>query len=467
MNAFDAAGLTAGPFGGTDEPGAEFAGERGLRLRTLVRLRWLAVIGQTGTVLFVNLVLGFPLPLGFCLAAIALSAWLNIFFTIRWRSTVRLPDKYAALLLGYDILQLAVLLYLTGGLQNPFAFLFLVPVTVSASSLPLKWTLWLSALAFLCTTFLAFGHYRLPWIPGEPLRLPPVYLAGMWTALVSGVVFAALYARRISEEARQMSAALTATELVLAREQRLSALDGLAAAAAHELGTPLATIALVAKELKREVKAKGHVKEDIDLLISQSARCREILSRLANRDAQADAMFARVSLHAMIEDIVAPLRGSGVAVNIDVAAIDDGKPRPAGEPVLQRNPAVTYGLGNLIENAIDFAQKKVTIEARWSASEITVTMRDDGPGFSQEIIDRLGDPFVTTRRGYGAVETQATRIDQHEGMGLGFFIAKTLLERSGAHVSLANLPQPEHGAIVRVAWPRSRIDVSTAGAVNG
>ncbi len=467
MIAFDAVQIAAGFRSVPEEPGIEFAGAGGLRLRTLVRLRWLAVIGQTGTVLFVALLLGFPLPFGWCLAAIALSAWLNIFFTIRWRSTVRLPDRYAALLLGYDILQLAVLLYLTGGLQNPFAFLFLVPVTVSASSLSLKWTLWLSGLAFLCTTFLTFGHYPLPWFPGERLQLPQIYLAGMWSALVSGVVFAAIYARRISEEARQMSTALSATELVLAREQRLSALDGLAAAAAHELGTPLATIALVAKELKREVKAKGHIKEDIDLLISQSARCREILSRLANRDAQADEMFARVSLHAMIEDIVAPLRGSGVAVDIDVAPTEDGKTKSTNEPVFQRNPAVTYGLGNLIENAIDFAQKKVTIAARWSAQEIAVTVRDDGPGFSQEIIDRLGDPFVTTRRGYGPIELQGDRIDQHEGMGLGFFIAKTLLERSGAQVSLANLPQPDHGALVRVAWPRGRIDVSKAGPVNG
>jgi two-component system sensor histidine kinase RegB len=287
----------------------------------------------------------------------------------------------------------------------------------------------------------------------------------MWAALVSGVVFAAIYARRISEEARQMSAALTATELILAREQRLSALDGLAAAAAHELGTPLATIALVAKELKREVRAKGHVKEDIDLLISQSARCREILSRLANRDAQADAMFARVSLPAMIEDIVAPLRGSGINVGIDVAPLATGKSKAAGEPVLQRNPAITYGLANLIENAIDFAEKSVTIEARWSAGEITITVKDDGPGFSQEIIDRLGEPFVTTRRGYGASEAPSAPTDRHEGMGLGFFIAKTLLERSGAQVSLANLPHPDHGAVVRMAWPRWRVDVSAETAV--
>ena len=258
MIAFDAVQIAAGFRSVPEEPGdVEFAGAGGFAVAyARAAAGGSPSSGKPGTVLFVALLLGFPLPFGWCLAAIALSAWLNIFFTIRWRSTVRLPDRYAALLLGYDILQLAVLLYLTGGLQNPFAFLFLVPVTVSASSLSLKWTLWLSGLAFLCTTFLTFGHYPLPWFPGERLQLPQIYLAGMWSALVSGVVFAAIYARRISEEARQMSTALSATELVLAREQRLSALDGLAAAAAHELGTPLATIALVAKELKREVQSQ-------------------------------------------------------------------------------------------------------------------------------------------------------------------------------------------------------------------
>jgi two-component system sensor histidine kinase RegB len=446
------------------EPGESPAigGVQGLRLRTLVRLRWLAVIGQAGAVLVVALGFGFPLPLGWCLAAIALSAWLNIFFTIRWRSSVRLPDRYAALLLAYDILQLAVLLYLTGGLQNPYSFLFLVPVTVSATSLPVKWTLWLGALAFLLATFLAFDHLPLPWFPGEPLVLPEIYVAGMWVALLSSAVFSAIYAHRIAEEARQMSAALTAAELVLAREQRLSALDGLAAAAAHELGTPLATIALVAKELKRELKAVGSVGDDVDLLISQAARCRDILSRLANRDAQSDAMFARVSVSAMIEDIVAPLRGPDVTVDVDTRPADDGRPKTP-EPQLSRNPAITYGLGNFIENAIDFAKQKVGIEARWSAGELTIAVSDDGPGFDQDVIDRLGDPFVTTRPGYGPLD-EAPADGRHEGMGLGVFIAKTLLERSGASVSLSNRPEPGRGAVVRIAWPRAVIEPVSARA---
>jgi len=426
-----------------------------LRLRTLVRLRWLAIVGQAGAVLGVYLVLGFPLPLGLCLAVIALSAWLNIFLTIRWRKSVRLHETHAGLLLVYDVAQLAVLLFLTGGLENPFSFLFLVPVTISATSLSMRWTLWLGLMAFGCATFLAFRHFPLPWVPGERFELPDVYVGGMWAAIVCGVVFSAIYARRIADEARQMSAALSATEMVLAREQRLSALDGLAAAAAHELGTPLATIALVAKELKRELPGPGPHAEDIDLLISQTARCREILARLSSREAQTDEMYQRTSVLVMIEDLIAPLRGSDVVIAVTSSADLDDKAQ-AGEPVFRRNPAITYGLGNLLENAVDFAETRVEVDARWTPAQVSITVRDDGPGFHENVFDRLGDPFVTTRPGYGEETGEAGR---HEGMGLGFFIAKTLLERSGATVSLANRPLPEHGAVVHVVWPRSLIDL--------
>lgn len=429
-----------------------------LRLRTLVRLRWLAIVGQAGAVLGVHFALGFPLPLGACLVVIAFSAWLNIFLTIRWRKSVRLNETPAGLLLVYDVMQLAVLLYLTGGLENPFSFLFLVPVTISATSLSIRWTLWLGLLAFACATFLAFRHYPLPWVPGERLDLPEAYIGGMWAAIMCGVVFSAIYARRIADEARQMSVALSATELVLAREQRLSALDGLAAAAAHELGTPLATIALVAKELKRELPEKGPHTEDIDLLISQTARCREILARLSSREAQTDEMYQRTSILVMIEDLVAPLRGSDVVIAVTSSADLDDKVRES-QPVFRRNPAIAYGLGNLLENAVDFAEARVEVDARWTLAQVSITVRDDGPGFHENIFDRLGDPFVTTRPGYGDDLDETGR---HEGMGLGFFIAKTLLERTGATVSLANRPTPEHGAVVHVVWPRSLIDLGRA-----
>jgi two-component system sensor histidine kinase RegB len=439
------------------------ASVRGLRLQTLVWLRWIAVIGQTGAVLVVALGFGFKLPLAYCLAVIALSAWLNIFLTLRWHASVRLSDRSAAWLLGYDIVQLAVLLYLTGGLANPFAFLFLVPVTVSATALPPRFTIGLAVLALSLSTVLMFRYLPLPWSEYTALVVPPLYVAGLWTALLCATLFSALYASRIAGEARQMSEALAATELVLAHEQQLSALDGLAAAAAHELGTPLATIALVSKELKRELPPHSPYKDDIDLLISQAERCRDILSRLADREAQRDATFARFKLTVMIEEIVAPLRGSDVAIVVDSPPRVAGKDNPSSpEPWIARNPAVAYGLGNLLENAVDFATSRVEVELRWTPEEVSIVIRDDGPGFAEGIMSRLGDPFVTTREGYESPEPGAD-VRRHHGMGLGFFIAKTLLERSGASVTLANRKGGQSGAVVRIAWPRPAIEFQQAG----
>jgi two-component system sensor histidine kinase RegB len=425
----------------------------GVRLQSLVRLRWLAVGGQVAAVLVVSTALRFPLPMGPVLAVIALSAWLNLFLSMRWRSNLRLDDRYAALLLGYDILQLAALLYLTGGLENPFSFLFLIPVTVAATTMPLHLIIVLGVVTLGAITVLALHHLPLPWYAGRVLDLPGVYIAGMWTALISGLVFSAAYINRIASEARQMSDALTATEIIHAREQQLTALDGLAAAAAHELGTPLATIALVAKELQRELAAGGQVGEDLDLLLSQTARCREILSRLADRDAQHDAMFASLALTVMIEEIVAPLRGDRVEFAVDAGPWEPSE--GSSEPMIRRNPGINYGLGNVISNAADFAASRVDIEARWGPEDVAVTITDDGPGFSQEIMDQLGEPYVTTRQGYGPGSHQP---DEAEGMGLGFFIANRLLERSGATVTLANRAAPEHGAKVRVTWPREAIE---------
>ena len=426
-----------------------------LRLRTLVRLRWLAVIGQTAATFTVHFGLGFSLPVSACLALIAVSAWLNVFLSLQWPGSQRISTRAAGLLLAYDVLQLAGLLYLTGGLENPFTLLFLVPVTVSATSLPLVWTTALGLLSMAAASVLAIYHLPLPWKANSSFGLPSIYLAGEWAAIVCATIFSAIYARRIAEEARQMSSALQATEMVLAREQRLSALDGLAAAAAHELGTPLATIALVAKELKHGMPNSPEHGEDIDLLISQTARCREILTRLADPEQISDDLYQQVGLEAMLEDLVAPLRGPDIHIKISTGPADDKV--LSGMPVFRRNPAIIYGLSNLLENAVDFASAQVTVVARWTADVINLSVSDDGPGFDETIFDRLGDPFVTTRPGYG----DTTTLDEsgHEGMGLGLFIAKTLLERSGAQVRLANRKFPLKGANVTIQWSRSAVDV--------
>ena len=430
-------------------------GESRLRLQTIVRLRWLAVLGQTITVVGAYWVLGIDLPIGGCLAVIALSAWINVALRIRYPASQRLRSHYAFVMLAYDVLQLAALLYLTGGLENPFAFLLIAPVTVSASTLPIRVTALLGALAIGAATLLTNFHHPLPWFHHSNLLLPFPYVMGVWAAVVSGILFIGFYSWRTAEEARRMAEALAAAEMVLAREQKLSALDGLAAAAAHGLGTPLATIAVVTKELMRDAKPTDPHYDDVVLLRAQAERCREILAELAGGGEQHDLIVSRLTLSHLIEEVVAPHRLVAVPIEVRTAAVEDVAPRTAAaqEPVAERNPGVIYGLGNLLENAIDFAATKVEVEARWSDKAVEIVIADDGAGFPPNVLEQLGEPFVTTRPAQGWRQEAP---DEHIGMGLGFFIAKTLLERSGAMLALANRPQG--GAKVTVTWSRAKFE---------
>jgi len=416
---------------------------RRLRLSTLVRLRWLAVTGQTAAILVVGLWFGFPLPFGACFALISLSAWLNLGLRIAFPASYRLDPNWATLLLAYDLLQLAGLLYLTGGLQNPFAILLLGPVMVSAATLQPDKTFLLGAMTLAVATVLVFIHEPLPWFPGQTFVVPLHYVGGVWVALVCALVFMAFYSFRVAEEARQLADALAATELVLQREQHLSALDGLAAAAAHELGTPLATIALAVNELASEMtKDDPHV-EDVLLIRAQSQRCREILSKIASLSSVPEEHLGRMKLSHILEEITAPHRNFGIAIAIELGG--DGP-----EPEAARNAGVTYGLGNLVDNAVDFAEREVRLKAAWTQDGVSVAIGDDGPGYAPDVIDRFGEPYVTTRRAQPAGEAG--------GLGLGIFIAKTLLERSGARLRLANRKPPEKGAIVTVEWPRAEFE---------
>jgi two-component system sensor histidine kinase RegB len=421
---------------------------RNVRLDTLVRLRWLAIIGQTTAVLVVYYGLDFELPIYACLAAIALAAWLNVALRLRFHMTQRLEPDRAAWLLAFDIAELAVLLFLTGGLQNPFAFMFLGPVLLSATALPPRFTLMLGGFAVACATILVFVHYPLPWDSDDPLQLPPIYMMGVWLCILLAIGFIGVYAWQITEESRQLADALAATELVLTREQHLSQLDGLAAAAAHELGTPLSTIAVVAKELERAIAPGAPHGDDVRLLREQATRCRDILAKLTELSAGGEP-FDRMPLTALIEEVVAPHRNFGVAIDVTVPG------DRATEPVGARNPAILYGLGNLLENAVDFAHDRVSVDAQWSEESVSVTISDDGPGFAPEILDRIGEPYVTSRK-----RRRDDTAEEPSGLGLGFFIAKTLLERSGAALSFDNRPQPGRGAVIRLNWRRSDFERS-------
>ena len=413
-----------------------------LRLATLVRLRWLSVAGQTACVVFVAWGLWWKFPVAACLALIACSVLLNIYLTLSFPASRRLSSTAAASVLTFDILQPTGLLILTGGIQNPFTVFLIVPSIIASATQPPLTTVALSVLAVLATTALAFVHMPVPWPAGQELWLPPTYVFGLWFAIVTTLVFSAIYIHRVAAESRALADALSATELVLQREQHLSALDGLAAAAAHELGTPLATIALVAKEMGRSVARDDPQREDVDLLIEQSARCREILRRLSSLSSSSEEHLAQLSVTSLIEDVAEPHRNFGVAVKVRT----DGK--VGAEPITRRNAGVVYGLGNIVENAVDFAESEVIITAGWDADTVRIVVLDDGTGFSPETMARIGDPYMSDR--------EARERDGGGGLGLGLFIAKTLLERSGATIGFANRAEPGRtGAVVEIVWPRA------------
>ena len=405
-----------------------------LRLQTLVLIRWVALAGQALAIVVVKFGLGFDMAFVPALLVVAVSIGLNTVLTLRYVPTTRLSDLQAALYLAYDTLQLAILLYLTGGIENPFSMLMLVPVTVSATILSLRSTVLLGVLSLVCLSIVTISHQALPWY-GDGLVLPGLYVAGIWIALVLGMGFITVYAWRVAAEARRMSDALAETQMALAREQQISSLGGLAAAAAHELGTPLSTITLVVREMQREAEGGGGLTDDMDLLLLETERCREILAELS-RDPrrEGESPFEQLALPALVDSIAAPLRKITSPVEIT-----EHMASGLTMPIVRTSPEIRHGLRNIIENATDFAATRVDVTITVLPSIVALVIADDGPGFAYTVLGELGEPYVSTRRADG-------------GMGLGLFIAKTLLERTGAQVTFHNAVSG--GAEVAVQWPR-------------
>ncbi len=427
-----------------------------VRLRTLSNLRWLAIGGQSATLFVVYFGLGYQLPLWRCGGVIAASIVLNLLLAVRFPASHRLTNREATVHLAYDVLQLAALLYLTGGLINPFALMFLGPVVIAASTLNLGNTLILGVLSFVAVSLIAVVHEPLPWAAHETLALPPLYQGGIWASIVIGIGFTSIYAWRIASEAARMSAGLAATQLALAREHRMAAIGALAAAAAHELGTPLGTIAVVSHELERELPAGSPQAEDARLLRQQAERCRGILTQLARPEQSVLDATQRMSLGAVLDDLAGPYRNEDLEIAIHLEPGEGAGPVPK----VWRVPELQHGLGNLIANAADFATSRINIRAQWDAKSIRVSVEDDGPGFAPEILEQIGEPYVTSRPGtYAPGETDlgpAPAFGTQQGMGLGFFIAKTLIEQTGGRVQVRNIPHD--GARVIARWPRGALD---------
>jgi two-component system sensor histidine kinase RegB len=437
-----------------------------VRLRTLILLRWMAIGGQLAAILVADRIYGMQLPLGLCLLAVGVSVLANLFSIALFPENKRLSEGEAFSTLLFDLMQLAFLVILTGGLTNPFALLVLAPVTISASALRLRSTVILGAIAILLISIAAFLSMPLRFADGRPLVIPRLFEFGFWLSIVIGILFLGLYSRRVATEMRSMGQALLATQMALAREQKLTDLGGVVAAAAHELGTPLATIKLVSSELISELKDHPDLQDDARLIGEQADRCRDIL-RDMGRAGKDDLHLRQAPLSAALREAAEPHVARGKRVEFSLTPVEGS---PDRQPTILRRPEIIHGLRNLVQNAVDFARSTVWIEGEWTDRTVTVRIIDDGDGFPPHVIGRIGDPFVRHR----PPERADALRPGYEGMGLGLFIAKTLLERSGADLTFVNATDPflapedrpaRSGAVVEVVWALADIAVSPGGAL--
>ena len=427
-----------------------------IRLRTMIFIRWVAVTGQLAAIIIAFQYFELALDLSLCFFAVGLSALANIVASLFFPESKRLSELENVFMILFDLFQLAFLLFLTGGLNNPFSFLLVAPVVVSAAALKKKSTIIIGSAAVLIVTLLSHFFVPLETLSGKTLTIPDIFLFGNWVAISTGIVFLAFYSNRVTSELNTMSDALFATQAALSREQKLTDLGGVVAAAAHELGTPLATIKLTSSELIEELKNFPELHDDAMLIRDQADRCGDILNGMggAGKD---DLQMHQTLLAEIIREAAEPHSQRGVTIE---TKISDGHKGGIDEPYIIRRPEIIHGLRNMIQNAVDFATSKVWVESSWTKESITITISDDGYGYPPNLLGRLGDPFLGAK--IGRENRQG-----YEGMGLGLFIAKTLLERTGAKISFSNGDRNQtsahskreaSGAIVEIYWPRKKVE---------
>ena len=436
-----------------------------VQIRTFILIRWIAIIGQIIAITVAVVYYDLNLNLFLCFAAIGASTLTNLAAMFVFPHIRRLTETQLMLMFLFDVLQLSALLYLTGGLHNPFSLLILVPVAISATVLQSRATIVLGIVTIALTTIVGLNFIPLKTNSGTILEMPDIFLFGFWVAILIGTVFLGIYVRRVTNEIDTMSEALLATQMALSREQKLTDLGGVIAAAAHELGTPLATIKLVSSELVDDLHAQPQLKEDAELIGEQIDRCRDILHSMG-QGGKDDLLMRYAPISSVIEEAATPHMDRGKPVTISTLPSENTSPV---QPDIRRQPEIIHGLRNLIQNAVDFANGNIWVDIIWTDSQIIIKVIDDGDGFPTHLIKKIGDPFVGNRRNASKQKNRPG----YKGMGLGLFIAKTLLERTGGELSFANGCDPflkgqerpmRCGAIVQVIWPRSAISRSKSQA---
>ena len=408
--------------------------------KTLVFLRWIAIIGQLIAInlVFFGLQLNFPIFIAYIIILIGFST--NLFLQFKIKS-IQLKDLDAIIFLIYDLIQLSILLYLTGGISNPFSILLIVPTIVSSTFLSVGTTIILGLLTLIFLFLLTIFHYPLPGIHEYSFTFPAYYLLGFFIAIIIGLVFLSYFGIRFAGESKKRSEALNKLQEILSKEYELESLGGQAAAAAHSLGTPLATISVVATELKKEIGDDKDYSKDIDLLISQTKRCSEILKKISKKKIKEDKFISSIKLEDLIEEIILSFKETS---SKDISLIFDNDKNKINT---QRSPEIIYGLRNFIGNAVKFSKSKVNIILESDEKNIEITINDDGPGFPEDIKSVIGEPYI---------KSKSEELTLNSGLGLGTFLGKTLLERKMANLSFSR-DKKLGGASVSISWKVSNI----------
>ena len=408
-----------------------------LQKKTVVILRWIALIGQLITIYVVHFLLELNLPIILCSITIFCGGLTNIFIQFTFKKN-QLSNIESTILLFYDVIQLAVLIYLTGGVTNPFVIFLVVPAIVSSTLLNLTSTFFLSFITIVALVLLTFNYFPLPSEGNIHFHVPDYYLYSIPTSLIIVLIFLNYFGFRFGHEARKRSEALNKLESVLAKEQELDSIGHQAAAAAHSLGTPLSTITVIAKELKKETKDNPKYSEDVDTILSEVKRCGDILKKLSRREIVDDIYVSNIAL----EDLLFEIKNSFEEVsekNIELYFDKKNKKTP-----IKRSPELTYGIRNFVGNAVKFSKKNVFINLINNKDEIKIRITDDGPGFPNDVFKIIGEPYIASK---------VKKFKNKSGLGLGTFIGKTLLERKKAIIEFSNLEKG--GASVEISWKYS------------
>ena len=411
--------------------------------RTLVFLRWIAIIGQLFSVNLVYFFLDLNFPVLICHIIILIGFFTNLFLQFGLKENL-LKDLYSSSFLMYDIVQLSLLLFLTGGIFNPFAILLIVPTIVSSTFLSMGSTIILGSSTIILLFVLTFFKMPLPGMEEYVLSFPNYYVTGILISLIIGLIFLSYFGIRFAGETKKRSDALNKLQQILAKEYELESLGGQAAAAAHSLGTPLATISVVSKELRKEVGDNSKLTKDIDLLISQTKRCSEILKKISQKKIISDEFLSSMSFENLLEEIIKSFKESTDKI-IKLDTVKD-----INKIDIKKNPEIVYGLRNFIGNAIKFSKKNVLISIVSDNINLFVLIEDDGPGFPEDIIKALGEPYIKSRSKY---------FKNNAGLGLGTFLGKTLLERKSAIISFENNSSLK-GAKVKIKWRINDLSIS-------